>query len=56
MFNRYELIFAGAGAVETLLYEEAGAVGGFVLKIYPCGHLETRAMREDILSFIKETL
>ena len=26
--------------------------GGFELKRYPCGHLETRAMREDVLGFI----
>jgi len=30
--------------------------GGFVLKTYPCGHLETRAMREDVLAFIEQTL
>ncbi|MCL2527275.1 MAG: acetylxylan esterase [Defluviitaleaceae bacterium] len=37
-------------------YEEMGAAGRFVLKTYPCGHLETRAMREDVLAFIGKTL
>jgi hypothetical protein len=37
-------------------YEEAGVPGGFVLKTYPCGHLETRAMREEILAFVQKTL
>jgi len=32
------------------------AAGGFILKTYPCGHLETRAMREDVLAFIEQTL
>jgi len=30
--------------------------GGFALKTYPCGHLETREMREDVLAFVKENL
>ena len=30
--------------------------GGFELKTYPCGHLETRAMREDVLAFIRRYL
>ena len=38
------------------VYDDEGATGGFVLKTYPCGHLETRAMREDVLSFIDQTL
>jgi dienelactone hydrolase len=31
-------------------------LGGFELLTYPCGHLETRAMREDVLAFIERTL
>ena len=31
-------------------------IKGFSLKTYPCGHLETREMREDLLLFIKKTL
>ena len=49
----------GLVKIESVLhkvYEDAGAAGGFVLKTYPCGHLETRAMREDILAFIREAL
>jgi len=38
------------------VYGDMGAPGGFMLKTYPCGHLETRAMREDVLSFIKANL
>ena len=38
------------------LYANVDAEDGFVLKRYPCGHLETRAMREDVLLFIKRTL
>jgi len=38
------------------IYDDMGAAGGFVLKTYPCGHLETRAMREDVLTFIEQTL
>ena len=38
------------------LYSDMGAEGGFVLKTYPCGHLETRAMREDVLAFIEGNL
>jgi len=30
--------------------------GGFTLKTYPCGHLETREMREDVLEFISTNL
>jgi len=30
--------------------------GGFELKTYPCGHLETREMREDVLEFIRKNL
>jgi dienelactone hydrolase len=31
-------------------------LGGFELLTYPCGHLETRAMREDVLAFVERTL
>ena len=37
-------------------YADMGATGEFVLKTYPCGHIETRAMREDVLAFIEQTL
>ena len=37
-------------------YEAAGAKDGFKLSIYPCGHVETRAMRGDILAFLDRTL
>jgi len=37
-------------------YAAAGAKGGFKLSIYPCAHLETRAMREEILAFLDRTL
>jgi len=36
--------------------KELAPLGGFELKTYPCGHLETRAMREDVLAFIERTL
>ena len=29
---------------------------GFTLKTYPCGHLETREMREDVLAFVRRNL
>jgi len=48
---------AGLTKIEAALqvaYEKAGAPGDFTLKTYPCGHLETREMREDVLAFIKE--
>ena len=38
------------------VYAEQGAADGFKLITYPCGHLETRAMREDVLAFIDRTL
>jgi len=38
------------------VYEDMGAKGGFQLNIYPCGHMEPRAMREDILAFFDQTL
>jgi dienelactone hydrolase len=31
-------------------------LGGFTLLTYPCGHLEPREMREDVLGFIAKTL
>ena len=49
----------GLAKIEKALskvYGDMGAAGGFVLKTYPCGHLETRAMREDVLAFIEENL
>jgi len=38
------------------VYAKAGAHKKFCLKTYPCGHIETRQMREDILEFIKDSL
>jgi len=38
------------------IYAKAGAANKFCLKTYPCGHIETRQMREDILKFIKDSL
>jgi len=49
----------GLKKIEKILskvYDDMGAAGDFVLKTYPCGHLETRAMREDVLAFIDRTL
>lgn len=49
----------GLEKIEKVLnkvYADMGAAGGFVMKTYPCGHLETRAMREDVLAFIEATL
>jgi dienelactone hydrolase len=31
-------------------------LGGFTLNTYPCGHIETREMREDVLAFIQKEL
>ena len=50
---------AGLKKIEAILcnkYKEAGAPDEFKLKTYPCGHLETREMREDVLQFVKERL
>ena len=50
---------AGLEKIEKELlnaYEQMGAKGNFTLKTFPCGHIETRAMREDILKFIQNTL
>ena len=49
----------GLKKIEGILkevYIEKGEPNNFVLKTYPCGHLETREMREDVLHFICETL
>jgi len=43
---------AGLDRIEA---ELAGA-GGFELLRYPCGHLETREMREDVLRFLRGSL
>jgi hypothetical protein len=43
---------AGLDKIES----ELSKFGGFRLKRYPCGHLETREMREDVLTFIKNHL
>ena len=43
---------AGLYKIENMLAD----AGGFELKTYPCGHLETREMREDVLAFIKKHL
>ena len=40
----------------TAIYDQGGAGGRFTLNTYPCGHVETREMREDILAFVRETL
>ena len=38
------------------IYKEMGSEDNFILKTYPCGHEEPRAMRDDILAFIDKTL
>ena len=50
---------AGLDKIEAALqkvYADVDAQGGFVLTRYQCGHLETPAMREEVLAFIDRTL
>ena len=50
----YDLLTPPAGLYK--IDKALAGAGGFELKTYPCGHLETREMREDVLEFIKRTL
>jgi dienelactone hydrolase len=47
----YDLLTPVAGLDK--IEKELADAGGFQLKRYPCGHLETKEMREDVLTFIK---
>jgi hypothetical protein len=38
------------------LYGEAGAAGAWRLARYDCGHIETAAMRAEVLSFLRKHL
>jgi len=50
---------AGLAKIEKELkdvYARIGEPENFILKTYPCGHLETREMREDVLEYIRHKL
>ena len=48
---------AGLEAIDAALsriYAEAGAPGAWRQRVFPCGHVETPAMRAEVLSFLDE--